>query len=342
MFLSLEKLFLKPKYKRVISFIEEVETNVTLFLPIDISNEKTKKAADALSKSEYYSDVSSRYSVCLEKAKNHNKRINELTFTFNSLVQEYPIVKILDGILDYSVEKVEEIYSTIKDVYKYVIPNSFKHKREYDSYKSNVEDILKNFHLIQEQKKAIISINGALQNLPDVYLDEGMDAVALSEVNSKLKNYKLYKKQYYPAPIINASTISQHNQRFIEKHLNDPIFDNINGKSLDNEQRRSILCNSKSNLTIAGAGAGKTLTICGKVKYLLESGLAQKNEILLLSYSKASASDLETKVNGVAEGITVETFHALGLKILTEANGKKKAIEEQLKSYITLFFKETA
>ena len=109
---------------------------------------------------------------------------------------------------------------------------------------------------------------------------------------------------------------------------------------MDQEQRRAVLCNAKSNLTIAGAGSGKTLTICGKVKYLLETGLASRDDILLLSYSRASADDLAKKVDGVAKGLRVETFHALGLNILTEASGKKKAIEEQLKSYITQFFDE--
>ena len=74
--------------------------------------------------------------------------------------------------------------------------------------------------------------------------------------------------------------------------------------------------------------------------YLLEKGLAKKDEILLLSYSRASAEDLENKINKVAQGLTVETFHALGLKILTESSGKKKAIEEQLRAYITQFFEE--
>jgi len=60
----------------------------------------------------------------------------------------------------------------------------------------------------------------------------------------------------------------------------------------------------------------------------------------LLSYSKASATDLEEKVKNIASGLEVSTFHALGLKILTESIGKKKAIEEQLKAYVKQFFEE--
>ena len=82
----------------------------------------------------------------------------------------------------------------------------------------------------------------------------------------------------------------------MKSHINDDIFNNINGKSLDKEQNISVLVDSKSNLTIAGAGSGKTLTICGKVKYLLESLNVSKNDILLLSYSNKSAQDLKIRL----------------------------------------------
>lgn len=95
----------------------------------------------------------------------------------------------------------------------------------------------------------------------------------LSNALKGIEKYNTYSFKYYQIPVVNADTIEKHNEKFIARHLDDIIFDNINGKSLDVEQRRAVLCNSKSNLTIAGAGSGKTLTICGKVKYLLETGL---------------------------------------------------------------------
>ena len=57
---------------------------------------------------------------------------------------------------------------------------------------------------------------------------------------------------------------------FRKNLLKDSFFDDINGHSLDKYQRKVILNNSKYLLVVAGAGSGKTLTIIGKIKYLIE------------------------------------------------------------------------
>ena len=337
----IKNLFFRNKTKRLLAYIDKVETALTLFQSID--NEEHKKLVRpmrSLLKKDLYEDIVSRYNVCIQKIEKHNKEIQALTFAYNTLMQNYPIADILDNILKCSREKIEEIDSTIKKVYSYVVPNSFQYKKQYDAYKQGIEEILHEYDLIKEQKNLILKIISEINNLPDVYIDSENISKALANALKGVEKYTSYEHQYYQMPIVNANTIEKHNEKFIEKHLNDTIFDNVNGKSLDIEQRRAVLCDAKSNLTIAGAGSGKTLTICGKVKYLLEKGLAKKDEILLLSYSRASADDLENKINMVATGLTVETFHALGYKILTESSGKKKAIEEQLRAYITQFFEE--
>ena len=52
--------------------------------------------------------------------------------------------------------------------------------------------------------------------------------------------------------------------------LEDPFFENINGYSLDFNQRKIIIDETPNILVVAGAGSGKTLTMVGKVKYLIE------------------------------------------------------------------------
>ncbi len=340
MFAFIENLFLKNKARKILLYIESVETSLTLFDIINNNEDKNAKLVRSLSKKNLYADIVSRYNVCIQKIEKHNNEIQSLMFAYNTLLQTYPISDILDNILEYSKEKIEEIYSTVKNVYQYVVPNSFKYKKEYDAYKQNIENVLCDYDLIKEQKNLILTISSEIEHLPDIYIDSDNISKVLANALKIVEKYNAYKRKYYQVPVVNANTVEHHNEKFITRHLSDIIFDNVNGKSLDNEQRRAILCNAKSNLTIAGAGSGKTLTICGKVKYLLETRLARKDEILLLSYSKASAEDLELKINNVATNLTVETFHALGLKILTEASGKKKNIEEQLKAYITQFFEE--
>ena len=48
------------------------------------------------------------------------------------------------------------------------------------------------------------------------------------------------------------------------------LLDNINGYSLDKKQRLTVIDSSDSSLLLAGAGSGKTLTIVGKIRYLIE------------------------------------------------------------------------
>ena len=283
MFVFIKNLFLKNKAKKVLSYVEKVETALTLFQSIDNSEDENTKLICSLAKKERYADIVSRYNVCIKKIEKHNKEIQSLTFAYNTLLQTYPIVDITDNILKCSKEKIEEIYSTIKKVYAYVIPDSFTYKKQYDTYKQKIEEIICDYDLIKEQKNLILSIIKEIENLPDIYIDNENISNALSNAVKGIEKYNTYARKYYKIPVVNADTIEKHNEKFIARHLGDIIFDNINGKSLDVEQRRAVLCNSKSNLTIAGAGSGKTLTICGKVKYLLEMGLAKKDEILLLS-----------------------------------------------------------
>ena len=57
--------------------------------------------------------------------------------------------------------------------------------------------------------------------------------------------------------------------RNVKETLKD-FFENIEGKKLDDQQQTAVATDEYSNLIIAGAGSGKTLTILGKVKYLIE------------------------------------------------------------------------
>ena len=66
--------------------------------------------------------------------------------------------------------------------------------------------------------------------------------------------------------------INRLNKKYIEKELidSDYILSNINGYSLDIEQRKAIITDECANLIVAGAGSGKSLTMVGKIRYLIE------------------------------------------------------------------------
>lgn len=101
-----------------------------------------------------------------------------------------------------------------------------------------------------------------------------------------------------------------------------------------NEIQQEIAIRDETNaLVVAGAGTGKTSTIITKVRYLVESGLADAKDILILSFNNEAAKELRERCEkqGV-NGITVLTFHALGLQILGAIEGQKPAVLSELET----------
>ena len=91
----------------------------------------------------------------------------------------------------------------------------------------------------------------------------------------------------------------------------------VNEYTLDSEQERIVFDNSKSLLVVAGAGSGKTLTIIGKIKYLVDECLINPSDILCISFTNESTNSLKQKLG---LNIDVMTFHKLAISILEYNN----------------------
>lgn len=97
------------------------------------------------------------------------------------------------------------------------------------------------------------------------------------------------------------------------------ILDNICGFSLDEEQRSVVYCKNKHILVCAGAGSGKSLTIIGKIRYLIEEKGVKNSDILVISFTNDTVKSLKNKLLDTYNyDIDVLTFHKLGLKILDD------------------------
>ncbi len=113
----------------------------------------------------------------------------------------------------------------------------------------------------------------------------------------------------------------------------------INGYPLDENQINAIINAKKYSLIVAGAGSGKTLTMVGKIKYLLEIKKVNPNDILCISFTNESVNSLKEKINNPA--ISVFTFHKLAISILKKEDlYYELASPNFLKETIHLFFKE--
>ena len=134
------------------------------------------------------------------------------------------------------------------------------------------------------------------------------------------------------------SLIETRNEKYVQNELieHKDFLDDIEGKSLDKNQRLAVVRNEHNSQIIAGAGCGKTLTVNAKVRYLIEKKGINPNEILCLSFSNASVEDLR---KNLPEDVEISTFHSLGGSIL-KANNQPSSVEEYaLEKFVKNYFK---
>ena len=74
------------------------------------------------------------------------------------------------------------------------------------------------------------------------------------------------------------------------------LLDNINGYPLDENQRKVVTSKTKYLLVSAGAGSGKTLTIIGKIRYLIEIEKLKEDEIICISFTNEATNNLKNKL----------------------------------------------
>lgn len=109
----------------------------------------------------------------------------------------------------------------------------------------------------------------------------------------------------------------------------------VKGYELDCEQKEIVTSAAKNILVIAGAGSGKSLTIVGKIKYLIYKLNVMPSEILCISFTNDACNSLKNTIfNEIKMEIDVLTFHKLGLKILKDHNISFSIAESDLLDYI--------
>ena len=145
-----------------------------------------------------------------------------------------------------------------------------------------------------------------------------------------LKDREVLKQKYYPyrKKIKEYKKldkyIDQRNNEYISSLRKElPILDNINGYPLDEYQSRVVLSNEEATLVVAGAGSGKSLTIIGKIVYLIKCCNIKPEEILCISFTNDATINLKKNIEKNYDfKIDIYTFHKLALHILKQENKK--------------------
>ena len=96
---------------------------------------------------------------------------------------------------------------------------------------------------------------------------------------------------------------------------------------LNPPQREAVLHAEGPLLVLAGAGSGKTRVIVEKIAHLIQSKRYPAKRIAAITFTNKSAKEMRERVarrikGDAAEGLTICTFHALGLKILQIEHAK--------------------
>jgi len=96
---------------------------------------------------------------------------------------------------------------------------------------------------------------------------------------------------------------------------------------LNPQQSAAVLRSEGPTLVLAGAGSGKTRVIVEKIAHLIASGRYPAKRIAAITFTNKSAKEMRERVGrrlrgDAADGLTICTFHALGLKILQIEHAK--------------------
>lgn len=163
----------------------------------------------------------------------------------------------------------------------------------------------------------------------------------IPEVHESFAEFERFKNDYESLP----NFFETANDNFIKKEsaMYDYLFSNIDGKSLDAQQRAAVITDENRVLVLAGAGSGKTLTIAAKVKYLCEVRKVSPKDILLISFTRKSAQEMTERIcNKLGIMAEATTFHKLGLDIIKNAEGRCPDISDEgvLNRFVHNFFEK--
>lgn len=161
---------------------------------------------------------------------------------------------------------------------------------------------------------------------------ENMDLKALQLEEQYLTAFNKFIKYVSQAEAIRVS----YNLEFVDKELvqcND-LFSNIDGASLDGQQRLAIVKDEDHNLVIAGAGSGKTTTVAGKVAYAINRLKVKPEEILLITFTRKASEEMQDRIKKkMGINIEVNTFHSFGRKVIGKVTQDMPHVIEERQFY---------
>lgn len=123
-----------------------------------------------------------------------------------------------------------------------------------------------------------------------------------------------------------------HNQAWTDAMLTQyaDFFSTVESSPLNPAQARAVVNGEQSLLVLAGAGSGKTSVLVARAGWLLTTGEAVADQILLLAFGRKAAQEMDERIQERlhTRDITARTFHALALHIIQQGSKKVPSISK--------------
>ena len=188
---------------------------------------------------------------------------------------------------------------------------------------SYINDEIKEFNNeLWELKGTYISYHNMKRLLEDY---EDVRKLIIIPLNRRMKNF-VYSYKHI------SEIIDAFNEEFLGAELAEykEYFDNLFEYPLDDEVRKAIIADDNNMLIVAGAGAGKTTTIIGKTKFLIDKKNVEPNEILTISFTKTAKDSLVIKLNDDnVRRVRCTTFDRLAKEIIGDNESKKEIVNDE-------------
>lgn len=195
--------------------------------------------------------------------------------------------------------------------------------------KENKELESKELELTEEVRNLKLEIAAHQENLESADKEKEMNSQRYQELLNQMTSITEIVENYELR--FGKIELQNENEVFLNDFDTDIAFferlEQVMGNPFNREQVSAIRYDMDKNLRIiAGAGSGKTQTICAKAAYLAQMENVDQSRIMMITFTKNAADELEERVGSFlgtgSTKIAVGTFHRIFGKLFSDAQSK--------------------